>query len=79
MPRITELWAWVIEDSAPDDEGVAAFLDPSSGMWMPLVGADRGRANSLRQFAQAVASAHGKPIKLVRSTGELEVVETVEP
>ena len=44
MPKITELYAWVIADSGPDDEGVPAFLDLTTGSWMPMMGADRARA-----------------------------------
>lgn len=76
MPRITELYAWVIADSGPDDEGVPGF---SSGSWLlPMMGADMDRATSLRAIAQQAANSAGKPIKLMRSTG-LELVETIEP
>lgn len=77
MPRITDLYAYVIADKDDDDEGVPAF--PSmSGMMMPMMGADQERAASLRRMAQEMATASGKPIKLIRSTG-IELVETIEP
>lgn len=76
-PRITELYAYVIADTGPDDEGVPAFLGPN-GIWMPMMGADRERAEQLRSRAQLAATAAGKPIKLIRATG-LEVVEVIEP
>jgi hypothetical protein len=77
MPRVTELWAWVMADSGPDDEGVPAVTDGL--LWRPLIGADRERAESLRDDALLIARMAGKPIKLVRSTGPLEVVEVIEP
>jgi hypothetical protein len=78
MPRITELYAWVIEDTGPDDEGVPAFLG-RDGVWHPMMGADLDRALSLRKDAQYAAELAGKPCRLVRSVGELEEVEVVEP
>jgi hypothetical protein len=77
MPKITELYAYVVADTGEDDEGVPAFMGPEMA-WMPLMGADRERAESLRPFAAQMAKQLGKPIKLIRSTG-IEVVEVVEP
>lgn len=77
MPRIVELWAYVIADTEPEDEGVPAFMGPD-GMWYPMMAADVERASSLRERAEELASAHGKPIKLVRSLG-LETVEVIQP
>jgi len=78
MPKITELYAYVAEDTGPDDEGVPAFAQPSTGYWMPMMGADMERAEQLRTMAEDMARATGKPIKLIRSTG-IEVVEVIEP
>lgn len=78
MPRVTELYAYVVADTGPDDEGVPAFLDTATGAWMPMMGADRERAESLRPLAARYATIMGKTFKLVRATG-LEVVETIEP
>lgn len=77
MPRVTELYAWVVADTGPDDEGVPAFLDPVSFVWMPMMGADLERAQQLRPMAETLVSIYGKPIKLIRSTG-IEVVEIIE-
>lgn len=77
MPRIVELYAYVIADADPEDEGIPAMLGPD-GMWMPLMGADADRAYSLRENAVELAKAHGKPIKLVRSLG-LETLEVIQP
>lgn len=78
MPRITELYAWVVADSGPDDEGVPAFMDPLTGTWLPMMGADMERAESLREHAVGIARTFGKQVKLVRSLG-LETVEVIEP
>ncbi len=77
MPRITELWAYVVSDTGPDDEGVPAWLAPD-GFWHPLMGADFERAASLREQAEELAKDHGKPIRLMRSLG-LETVEVIQP
>lgn len=76
MPRITEMWAYVIEDSGPEDEGVVAAR--VGGEWMPLVGADRARAESMRPFAVEIGRRLGKPIRLVRFT-DREGVEVLVP
>ncbi len=79
MPRVEELFAWVIADTGPDDEGIPAFTPPAMpNTLMPLMGADRARADSFREAAQMFANIKGKPIKLIRSTG-IEVVEEIQP
>lgn len=78
MPRVTELYAYVVTDSGPDDEGVPAFTDSLTGMWMPMMGADRERAEQLRPMAVSMAKISGKSMKLVRSLA-LETVEVIEP
>jgi hypothetical protein len=78
LPLITELYAYVIADTGPDDEGVPAFADPATGLWMPMMGADYERAASLRDQAIGFANSTGKPIKLIRSLA-LETVEVIHP
>lgn len=76
MPKVTELYAYVIADTDEDDEGVPGF---SNGDWLlPMMGADMERAVSMRDLAKKMANDSGKPVKLMRSTG-LEIVETIEP
>jgi len=77
LARIVELWAYVIADTGPDDEGVPAMLG-ADGMWQPLMGADFERVDSIRDEAKQLAKIHGKPIRLVRSLG-LETVEVLRP
>ena len=77
MPRITELYAWVVADSGPDDEGVPAFMG-AEGAWYPMMGADLERALSLRAEAQKVATIAGKPVRLLGAR-ELVEIEVIEP
>lgn len=69
--KITEIWAWVVTE-ADGGEGLPGWLTASG--WMPLIGADRERIESLRDIASAAAT--GLPLKLMRFTGA-EVVEVV--
>lgn len=78
MPRISEMYAFVSEDDGPEDEGVVAFLDPTTGAWMPLIGADIHRVDSLRKMAQRISTATKKPIHLVRFLVR-EDMELIEP
>jgi hypothetical protein len=64
MPKITKMFAFVIEDKGPDDEGVPAAMSPD-GKWMPLMGADLTRIESLKPIAQQMADQAQKPIRIV--------------
>jgi hypothetical protein len=76
MPRITEMFAFVAEDEGPDDEGVIAYR--VGDHWLPMVGADMARVDSLRPQAQAIASEIGARVKLLRFT-QREEMETLKP
>lgn len=76
MPQITELFAFITEDSGPDDEGVVAF-NVEGHVWMPMVAADRARVDSLRPMAEAIAKATGQKIHLVRFSTR-EVLEEIK-
>lgn len=77
MPRIEELYAFVIADKDEDDEGVPALRIGNN--ILPLMGADLERMRGrLHEVAQSEANRTGKPIKLIKSTG-IEVIETIEP
>ena len=81
MGKINELWAYVAEDTGPDDEGVIATsvtIHPGLIAHLPLVGADRDRMGSLRREAQALADGMGKPVKLLMFSVRHEV-ETLVP
>lgn len=64
MPKIKEMFAFVSEDSGPEDEGIVAM---SMGeVMMPLVGADIARAESLKPVARQIALLTRKKVKLLR-------------
>lgn len=81
MPRIEEMYAFIVEDSGPDDEGVMAMQtepgDDGQRLWLPLVGADMARVNSLRSIAQGIGRQIGKKVTLVHFTNreDLEVID----
>jgi len=74
MPRIKEIFAFVAEDSGPDDEGITAMQVGHT--WIPMVGADMARVDSLRPLVSKIARRTGKPVKLLRFSQreELEVI-----
>ncbi|MBA7476963.1 hypothetical protein ES707_12359 [subsurface metagenome] len=71
MPRIEEMYAFVAEDSGPDDEGVVAMS--VGGVMLPLVGADMARVESLKPIARGIAVETGKRIKLLHFTHREEL------
>lgn len=66
MPRIEEMYAFVAEDTGPDDEGVVAMS--VGGVMMPMVGADMARVESLRPIAKDISVQTGKKVKLLHFT-----------
>ena len=73
MPKITEMYAFVCEDTGPDDEGVIA--ENINGSWMPLVGADMDRVESLKPIAARIRKTLGKKVKLVHFTRREDLEE----
>ncbi len=68
MPRIEQMYAFVVEDSGPDDEGVVAIQSVSGDygpIWLPLVGADMARVESLKPLARGIGQQLGKRVKLI--------------
>lgn len=76
MPRIETMYAFVAEGEGPDDEGIVAF-DVRGVAWMPLVGADMKRVESLKPIAQSISEQIGKRIKIVQfeTRKEIGVIE----
>ncbi len=66
MPRIEEMYAFVAEDTGPDDEGVVAMS--LGNVLLPLVGADMARVESLRPIAKDISEKTGKKVRLLRFT-----------
>lgn len=75
--KIEEIWAYVYVE-ANGDEGVPAFLWEERNTWLPMIGADRARVESLRPYAQNIANSTGQTLRLVRfSFGQ--VMEEIAP
>ncbi len=72
MPKITEMYAFVIADKDENDEGVMGIQN-QDGSWMPLVGADLERINHLRPIADEISKHIGKPYKILYFKLEKEI------
>ncbi len=71
MPKILEMYAFVVEDTGPDDEGVVALQSQKGSLgvlWLPLVGADMRRVESLKPIAAGIGKQLGKEVKLIHFT-----------
>jgi len=71
MPKIIEMYAFVAEDKVPEDEGIIGFMSGTG--WMPLVGADMARVDSLKPIARDISRKTGKTVKLIRFTNREEM------
>lgn len=74
MQSIDEMFAFISVDEY--GEGLVGTLTRTG--WMPLVGADMSRVDSLRKMAQQVARDSGRDVKLVRFSNRTEL-ETFKP
>lgn len=74
--RIDEMWAWTTIDPADQTEGVLGLHSPDG--WIPMVGADRERMESLRAYVQALVEAQGFTATMVRFT-QREEMDRIEP
>lgn len=68
--KITEMFAFVAKDE--NGEGVVG-IRASDGTWMPLVGADHARIESLRPIAREIAEASGKEVILLRFINRVDM------
>lgn len=75
MPKIEKMFAFITEDK-PGSEGVIATL--IDNYWMPLVGADMKRVESLRDIAQATANRTGKEVTLLEFSVR-KIIDTITP
>jgi hypothetical protein len=62
LPKIERLYAFVAEDG-PGDEGLMAFAD--NQWWIPMVGADFARVESLRKVADRISKKTGKRYRVL--------------
>lgn len=70
------MFAFVVTDTGPDDEGIAGFKTGEG--WMAMVGADLARVDLLRPIAQQIADTTGKSLTVVQFELRLDV-ETIVP
>lgn len=65
MAKIEEMYAFVSYDKGdPNDEGIMGFKTENG--WLPMVGADMDRIDSLRILANDAARATGMPYKILK-------------
>ena len=76
MPKIMTMYAYISEDDGPDDEGVVAMK--MGDTWMPLVGADMERMESLRPMAQEISRVTGKEVILAKFQARTDM-EVIRP
>jgi hypothetical protein len=74
MPKITELYAFIVQNS-PKDEGLTAFR--TMKQWVPMVCADKERVDSLREIAQSMSTICNQEIILAKFSirEDLEVIK----
>ena len=75
---ITELFAFV--DKIDDEDGDEGVIGMSTDFgWIPLIGADMARVESLRPIAEKVAKETGKKVilKKFKLTSEEEITKIV--
>ena len=75
MPKITEMFAYVMADKNEYDEGLIGFYSPRVGGWVPMVGADMDRIKSLKKEADRVSARVGRPYKNLKFklVGEIKI------
>ena len=73
MPKkIVEMYAFIATDNN-GDEGITAML--VGDKWLPMVGADMDRIESLRKIAVMMAGKHGAKITLAKFTVRTDLEE----
>lgn len=71
---IDKMYAFIADN--PEGEGVIGMHTPMG--WVPFVGADIARVESLRAHAEDIANKTGKEIKLVFFSERTEI-EVIKP
>ena len=74
LPKIEVMYAFIATEEC--GEGICA-AQTSIG-WMPLVGADMARVDSLRKLAQQIATKTGRTIRLCKFSVR-EELESITP
>ena len=63
MKKILEMYAFVSQDK--DGEGIIGMKGPD-GNWVPLVGAEMDRIESLKMIARKISKATDMKIRLIK-------------
>lgn len=74
--RIEKMYAFIAVDPVDGTEGVCSIM--MQGNYMPLVGADMERVDSLKPHAQRIANVSGAEIKLCYFSKRIEL-EVIKP
>ena len=69
--KIEKMYAFVAEND--DFEGVMAFK--SGNIWMPMVGADFKRIDSLLPIAQELSKVSGQNFRILQFDNRIDVTE----
>ena len=69
--KIDRLYAFVTEDG--EGEGLMAFK--SGNTWLPMVGADFKRVNSLIPIAEEMTKVTGKGFRILQFDNKIDVTE----
>jgi hypothetical protein len=65
---ITELYAFVAIDPACGCEGIMAMVDERGKGWVPMIGSDQRRVDTLRPIADAIAKGGGITYRILKFT-----------
>lgn len=68
---IDEMFVFAAVDPQDGVDGVCAFMDPVTKTWMPMVGADVSRVETLRPVAREIARRTGATRLLKFTTREV--------
>lgn len=66
MPKITQLYAFVMTDKDSDDEGIMGMRSQVTEDWMPFVGADMSLIETIKPIADRICKQTGKTYKILR-------------
>lgn len=72
--KVRTITAFIVTE-ADGTEGITAFIN--NGRWVPMIGSDEERVESLKPIAKKISAAIGKPVQMVRFTvrEDVEVID----
>jgi hypothetical protein len=76
VKEIETMYAYLAVDRNDLTEGIIG-MSLGDGTWMPMVGADKERIDSLLPAAQAIAHASGQVVKLVHFSNREVIKENI--